>query len=99
VVSGLLSTTRTLGQTTGVAVLGAVWASRVAVYAGGLVEGGATEAPLMAQLAGLQDTFIVVTVFMAPSLGLSIWGLLQERRSGLRRKPVVIEPDINQLEI
>ena len=99
VVSGLLSTTRTLGQTTGVAVLGAVWASHVAAYAGGLVEGGATAAPMMAQLAGLQDTFIIVSVLMALSLGLSIWGLIQERRSGVRRRPVIIEPDVNKIEV
>ena len=82
VVSGLLSTTRTLGQTAGVAILGAVWAGRVAAYVGSLVEGGATVAPKAAQLAGLQDTLLIATMLMILALGLSIWGLIQERRSG-----------------
>jgi hypothetical protein len=95
IISGLLSTVRTLGQTSGVAVLGALWAGRVAVYAGGLVEGGATAAPMTAQLAGLQDTFIIVTVLMALSLSLSVWGLMQERRTAT----VIIKPDANKIEI
>jgi MFS family permease len=91
VVSGLLSTTRTLGQTTGVAVMGALWASRVAFHAGGgLVEGGATAAPMAAQLAGLQDTLVSAAVLMALGLGLSVWGLVQERR-GRRMTTVVID--------
>jgi hypothetical protein len=72
IVSGLLSTTRTLGQTTGVAVLGAVWASRVALYTGGLGAGGATAAPRAAQLAGLQDTLHGVVLLMILALGLSV---------------------------
>jgi MFS family permease len=90
VVSGLLSTVRTLGQTTGIAILGAWWASRVTVHAGGVVAGGATTAPIMAQIAGLQDTFLSVAIFMVLGLILSGWGLFQERR--LRRlSPVIIE--------
>jgi MFS family permease len=80
VVSGLLSTTRTLGQTIGVAIMGALWASRVAFYAGGPVEGGATAAPMRAQLSGLQDTFVAGIVLIALGLGLSVWGLIRERR-------------------
>jgi EmrB/QacA subfamily drug resistance transporter len=80
VVSGLLSTARTLGQTVGVAILGAWWASRVMFHAGGLIEGGATNAPLAAQLSGLQDTFLSVTIFMALGVILIGWGVLAERR-------------------
>jgi EmrB/QacA subfamily drug resistance transporter len=95
VVSGLLSTTRTLGQTTGVAILGAVWASRVALYAGGLVVGGATAAPQAAQLAGLKDTLHGVVVLMILALGLSVWGLIQEWRRGQLVKPLVIDSSPN----
>jgi MFS family permease len=95
VVSSLLSTTRTLGQTTGVAVLGAVWASRVARYAGGLVAGGATAAPQAAQLAALKDTLLGVVIMMVLALGLSVWGLIQERRSGQLMKPMVIDSSPN----
>jgi EmrB/QacA subfamily drug resistance transporter len=97
VVSGLLSTTRTLGQTAGVAILGAVWASQVAAYVGDLVEGGATVAPRAAQLAGLQDTLLVATMLMVLALGLSIWGLIQERRS--EHVPQTVTLDTPNIEI
>jgi EmrB/QacA subfamily drug resistance transporter len=83
VVSGLLSITRTLGQTTGIAILGAFWASRVIAQYGAIPAGGATAAPIDAQVGGLQDTFSAVSVLVALGLGLSVWGLVQERR--LRR--------------
>jgi EmrB/QacA subfamily drug resistance transporter len=80
VVSGLLAITRTLGQTTGIAILGAIWAGRVTAHYGELLPGGATTAPAEAQVAGLQDTFLLITVLVAAGLLLSIWGLVQERR-------------------
>jgi EmrB/QacA subfamily drug resistance transporter len=80
VASGLLSITRTLGQTVGVATLGALWASRVMVHTGGFLAGGATTASGSAQAAGLRDTFAVVTILVVLGLALSIWGLVQERR-------------------
>jgi EmrB/QacA subfamily drug resistance transporter len=83
VASGLLSMTRTLGQTTGIAVLGALWASRVLFHSPTTLPQGVTNAPPAAQVAGLHDTFVVVMGLLALGLALSIWGLLQERR--LRR--------------
>jgi EmrB/QacA subfamily drug resistance transporter len=80
IVSGLLSLTRTLGQIAGVAVLGALWASRVAYHAGTALSGGATTAPAAAQVTGLHDTFRVTGLWVVLALGLSIWGLMQERR-------------------
>jgi EmrB/QacA subfamily drug resistance transporter len=80
VASGLLSITRALGQTTGIALLGAFWAGRVLKQAGTAISGGATAAPLEAQVAGLQDTFTFISVFIALALALSLWGLYQERR-------------------
>jgi EmrB/QacA subfamily drug resistance transporter len=88
VASGLLSITRTLGQTMGIAVLGALWASRVFFYAGAAAgtdaADGATAAPAVDQVAGLHDTFLVVLVLLAIALSLSLWGLIKERR--LQRK-------------
>lgn len=78
VASGLLSLTRTLGQTAGIAIMGAIWASRVFVYAGGPLPGGATTAPLAAQMAGLHDTFTTVVFLIALALALGFWGLVQE---------------------
>jgi EmrB/QacA subfamily drug resistance transporter len=79
VASGLLSLTRTLGQTTGIAVFGALWASRVAVYAGGALPGGATSAPPAAQMAGIQDTARATAVLVLVALALGLWAWRRER--------------------
>lgn len=81
IVSGLLSITRTLGQTTGIAVLGALWAARVLALAGESIPGGATAAPAAFQVAALHDTYLVTVALMALALGLGVWGLIQERRA------------------
>jgi EmrB/QacA subfamily drug resistance transporter len=80
VASGLLSITRTLGQTVGVAALGAVWASRVEYYAGIAVQGDGTAAPVAAQVAALQDTVLVIVAMIVLALLLSVWGVMQERQ-------------------
>lgn len=79
VASGLLASTRNLGQTTGIAVLGAVWAGRVMAYAG-KVSGGVTAAPVTAQVAGLQDTFRLMAGLILAACVLSLYGLWRERR-------------------
>jgi hypothetical protein len=84
VASGLLSITRIVGQTTGIALLSAVWAGRVLAYAGTLPPEGANGAPAAAQVAGLQDIFQLIVVLILFALALSAWGLLRERRKGLR---------------
>jgi EmrB/QacA subfamily drug resistance transporter len=80
VASGLLSVTRTLGQTTGIAALGALWASRVAQRTGGVLPGGATSAPAAAQVGALGDTFLIIVVALGLGLALATWGLMLERR-------------------
>lgn len=80
IASGLLAITRTLGQTTGIAVLGALWSARVMAYAGEAVPGGATAAAISAQVAGLQDTFAVIAGFIGLAFLLSLYALWQERR-------------------
>jgi EmrB/QacA subfamily drug resistance transporter len=80
VASGLLSITRTLGQTMGIAVLGALWASRVLFHAGAAAVAGATAAPAADQVAGLHDTFVAVMGLLAVASALSLWGLIKERR-------------------
>jgi EmrB/QacA subfamily drug resistance transporter len=86
VASGLLAITRTLGQTVGIATLGALWASRIIYRLGSAPEGGATTAPVAVQVNALQDTFLFVVVLIAVALMLGGWGLLQERRG--RRMPL-----------
>ncbi|MSP13774.1 MAG: DHA2 family efflux MFS transporter permease subunit [Chloroflexi bacterium] len=85
VASGMLALTRTLGQTTGVAVMGAIWAARVVAYAGGNVPGGATAAPAASQVAGLHDTFLGITGLIAIASVAAIWGLTQARRRRIER--------------
>lgn len=81
VVSGMLAISRTLGQTTGIAILGAIWAARVFASAGGVVSGGATAAPSAAQVAGLQETFLIMVGMIALAMVLAVWAFLAERRN------------------
>lgn len=77
VVSGLMAITRTLGQTVGVAILGAVWAGRTAYYMAadgnqGLDDGSRL---IHAQMMALHDTFWAGTILIVLGLALSIWAL------------------------
>ena len=80
VVGGFLAFARALGQTTGVAVLGALWASRVLADAGSSYSGAATDALTPAQVSGLQQTLMIVIMLMLVALGLTAWHWLQNRR-------------------
>jgi MFS family permease len=80
IVSGLLANTRTMGQTAGIAIMGAFWAGRTFFHVGETLLGGATEAPAGAQVAGLQDTFTAMVIMMAVALALAVWALVRERR-------------------
>jgi len=84
ITSGLLAITRNLGQMTGIALLGTVWAGRVYGRSGFVPQGGATAAPIAAQAAGLQDTFWVIVAMIGAALLLSGWGLILERRWNLK---------------
>lgn len=81
IVSGLLAESRVLGQTMGFAVIGAFWAARVFAHVGETLEGGATTAPVGAQVAALHDTFVTTGVVMILALALGIWGLFQSQKS------------------
>ncbi|HSO28106.1 MAG TPA: MFS transporter [Anaerolineales bacterium] len=101
IVSGMLAITRTLGQTTGIAILGAVWSSRVFYHAGQVLPAGATTAPAADQVAGLQDTFLLVVVLVFLGFVLATWALIEERRqqrAGLAGQPAapVSAPDIKR---
>jgi MFS family permease len=88
VASGLLSLTRTLGQVTGTAVLGALWAANVIQRAGTPLPGGATTAAPSFQVGALHDTFTGMVVLVVFGLALAVWALAQERRRGLA--PVIV---------
>jgi len=80
VAGGLLHLTRLMGQVVGIAVLGSIWAARVAAASGGVLpEGGATAADPAAQVAGLHFTFLVAGVVMVIATIIGAWGLRRER--------------------
>jgi EmrB/QacA subfamily drug resistance transporter len=79
---GIMTITRLLGVTTGVAVLGSIWAARVASQLGGaLPAGGATAAPPPVQIAALHDVMTIAAVVIAGALIAGIWGLRHEARA------------------
>jgi len=80
VVSSMMAQSRTLGQTVGIAVIGAIWAGRTLFYAGAGTSGGATLAPIGAQIAGLHDAFRTAAIFTIIALLLSIRAYIQEAR-------------------
>lgn len=81
---GLLTITRLLGQITGIAVLGSIWATSVAAASNGALppEGASAAAPA-AQVAGLRTTFLVAGVTLAVSVIIGAWGMRRERRDRL----------------
>lgn len=80
IVSGMMAQSRTLGQTVGVAVIGAIWAGRTVVYAGVGASEGATLAPVQAQVSGLRDAFYTAAVLIGIALVLNIKAFYQEER-------------------
>jgi EmrB/QacA subfamily drug resistance transporter len=85
IVSGMLALNRALGQTIGLALLGAVWASRAFYYAGQVFADGATTAPALAQVAALHDVFVGLVILLAAALGMAIWAFSQSRQPAALR--------------
>ncbi|MBU2514739.1 MFS transporter [bacterium] len=80
IASGMISVSRTLGQTVGTSLLGAVWAGRTFYYAGFTHPEGATKAPVFSQVAALQETFWVTVALILFCLILSFWKLYLRRQ-------------------
>jgi EmrB/QacA subfamily drug resistance transporter len=76
IASGLLAVTRTMGQMTGISVLGAIWAFRVNFYAGGV--GSVNSASALYQVKGLNDTIFITTLLVFFAFILSLWTLIKE---------------------
>jgi EmrB/QacA subfamily drug resistance transporter len=79
IASGLLAITRSLGQTVGIAVLGALWATMVIRAAGGVVAGGASAATPAAQAAGLQTAVLAAAGLVAAALVIALLAWRRER--------------------
>ena len=86
ITSGLLTINRITGQIVGIAVLGAIWATRTVGYAGG---GTAESAPAAAQAAGLRDTLIVVACLAAVAIGISVTAWRRNRTGSTRKASAV----------
>jgi EmrB/QacA subfamily drug resistance transporter len=78
IASGMLSMTRTLGQTVGIAVLGAFFASRLVYYAGQPMD--ISDAPAEAMVSALHDQFLVVAALIAVGLMLALLAWRRERQ-------------------
>ncbi|GAP21027.1 MFS transporter [Leptolinea tardivitalis] len=90
VVSGLLAISRTLGQTSGIAIIGAIWTALVFKSSGFLTQ-GATSAPAAFQVNGLHIVCLILGTILSLGTVLSIIAWRQERTA---TKSLVIEPQI-----
>jgi len=80
VVSGLLAITRTLGQTSGIAIMGAVWTAMVFQQSGFLSD-GATSALVTYQVTGLRYVWFLLGFILLAGTFLSIFAWIKERKS------------------
>ena len=78
IASGLLSMTRTLGQTTGIAILGAFFASRLQTYAGQPVDINMANPADIVRALG--DQFHVAAGLIAVGLSIALWRAWRERK-------------------
>jgi len=85
IVSGLLSITRTLGQTSGIAVVGALWAARVSRYSGVDFTMGPTRSHTQAQVLGLHDALSASVLVVGLGLAMNLGGLVLRRLRRERR--------------
>ncbi len=89
VAGGLLALSRTLGQMTGMPLMGAIF-STLALSAGGLPPGAdVTTAPAAALIAGVRGTFQIAAVFILISTALAAFALWFDRRRA--KAPAVSE--------
>ena len=93
IVFGMLAVNRSIGQISGIAILGAVWASQTIAFAPPLNFDSSSEAPAIAQVAGLKTTFLFISFLIFLALSLSIWALLAvlQRNSATKLKPKPFE--------
>jgi EmrB/QacA subfamily drug resistance transporter len=80
IVSSILSLTRTLGQSSGIAALGALWVSRVGSYSHSSFQVGGNRTPLEAQVRGLHDTIWAVVLLVGGALVLSFNAWIRQRK-------------------
>ena len=84
VASSLLAITRSLGQTVGFAVLGALWATLVFRAAGEILPGGAESGTPEEIAAGIHGTALVAAGLVAVALVVALIAWRTERRERAR---------------
>jgi len=80
VVSGLLALSRTFGQTTGIPLMGAIFASRVLTVTTLSAGQDASDGPPWAVVEGIQTTFLIGAVVILVGLVLAINAFRHDRR-------------------
>ncbi len=78
VAGGLLALTRTLGSTSGIAVIGTLWAVRVAARVPSGI--AATDAPAATQVAAFQTVLQIIQIAVFLSIVLVVWDILQRQK-------------------
>ncbi|MFQ5553876.1 MAG: DHA2 family efflux MFS transporter permease subunit [Acidimicrobiia bacterium] len=92
VMSGSLTITRIVGQLSGIAILGTLWAARVGGSGGG---SDPTSAPATAQVTGLRQTMLVIAALSLVALVLALWSAATDRQrvgTGAAAPPGVVPP-------
>lgn len=82
VAGGLLALTRTLGSTSGIAVIGTIWAVWVVRQAGNNIE--ATNAPAAMQVTALDNVFSMIQIAIFAGIVLVVWDIWQRRKTKAR---------------
>lgn len=85
VASGLLSLTRSLGQTTGMPIMGAVFTSTLLLSAKMTTLSSITDAPPNALVSGLTTTYRIGGIFIIVSTLITMMTLWIERKRGSKR--------------
>ena len=80
VASGLLSLTRSLGQTTGMPIMGAIFTASLLASAETTTFSGITDAPPEALVSGLTTTYRIGGIFMLVSTTLTMMALWMNKR-------------------
>lgn len=90
VTSGLLSLSRTLGQTTGLPLIGAIFTTQALAFANLPPSTDVTTAGPAAMVAGIRGTYQIAAIFLLASTGIAIVALwLDQRRKNSTTKPIL----------
>jgi MFS family permease len=96
IASGFLAMSRTLGQTTGVALFGAIFAVAAAAYAGQTGNVNVDNLPPNALVLGMHDAFRILAVMMFIGTGISAVGLWKKWENRLEEEEASTPQAVSQ---